>query len=351
MNTLLTILVHLWKEPEWLWGLFLVPGVLLLFLLVQKRRRSVLRRIGSLPLLTGFVGLSRALRWLRATVLSLALGFAALAAARPQWGTVTELVRSRGLDVAILLDVSMSMLAQDIPPNRLAAAKHEIATFLGQLTGDRVALVPFAGSAFVQCPLTLDYSAAKLFLDDVNTYSIPDEGTAIGTAIRVGLRAFGKDTDQERVMVLITDGEDHGSDPLGAAQEAAHQGVRIYTIGFGSPDGELIPQVGQDGRTEFLRDDEGRIVKTRLDEPTLQRIAVETGGKYYRSTAGEMELEGILNDVSALEGAAHAEQQLVSRVDRYQWPLAVSVILLLVVPFIPERRGPSGRTNAAGGRR
>lgn len=343
MNALLTILTHLWGEPKWLWGLSAVPGVLVVFLIARKRRRMVLARLGNVRLLTGLAGLSEGLRWLRVTILALGLGFAVLAAARPQWGTITQLVKSEGIDIVILLDTSLSMLAQDVAPNRLAAAKHEIAAFLDGLTSDRVALVPFAGSAFVQCPLTLDYSAAKLFLDDITVYSMPDEGTALGTAIRVALRAFVRDTDQQRVMVLITDGEDHGSDPIGAAQQAAEQGVRIYTIGIGSPDGELIPQQGPGGRTEFLRDADGRVVKTRLDEPTLQRIAVGTGGRYYRSTAGEMELDEILRDIRGLATGAHAEEQVVTRVDRYQWPLAASVILLLLVPFIPDRRGRAGR--------
>jgi len=343
MDTLLTILVHLWADPRWLWGLFLVPGMLVVFLFVQHRRRKVLARLGNLRLLSGLaVGLSGFFRWLRVVILSLALGFAVLAAARPQWGTITQMIRSEGVDLVILLDTSLSMLAQDVPPNRLAAAKHEIASLLDRLRTDRVALVPFAGTAFVQCPLTLDYSAAKLFLDDITTSTIPVEGTAIGTAVRIALRAFAQNAEQHRVMILITDGEDHESNPLEAAQQAAKQGVRIYTIGIGSPDGELIPQEGMDGRTEFLRDQEGRVVKTRLDEATLQRIAVETGGKYYRSTAGEMELEQIFEDITGLEHGTHAEEQMVTRVDRYQWPLGVAVVLLLIVPFIPDRRRSRG---------
>ncbi len=338
MTVLLEALFNLWMHPQWLWGLLVVPAMLLVFLLTQLRRRQVLARLGNIELLAALAaGLSPGLRWLKTSLLALGVAFAVLAAARPQWGTITQLVQAEGVDIVIALDTSLSMLAEDVPPNRLAAAKHEISSFVQGLASDRVALVPFAGVAFIQCPLTLDYHALRLFLDDINTNSMPVEGTAIGTAIRTSLEAFVEEGGH-RVVILITDGEDHESQPLEAAEEAAEQGVRIYTIGIGSPEGELIPQRSSVGRVEFLRDRQGRVVKTRLDEVTLQRIAVTTGGKYYRSTAGELELEQIFDDIASMETRGYEEQQRVTRVDRYQWPLGFAVLLLLLAPFIPERR-------------
>ena len=344
MNVLLTILANMWQRPYFLIGLVLVPVILGVFLIAQKRRRHVLGRLGNLRLLENLsAGLSTGLRWLRVSLLAAAVGLAVLAAARPQLGSIFQTIRARGADIVIALDTSLSMMAEDVPPNRLAAAKHEISTFMNGLTTDRVGLVPFAGVAFVQCPLTLDYAAVRLFLSDISTYSLPVEGTALGTAIRTATSAFVQE-GRHRVIVLITDGEDHGSDPLEAARAAGRQGIRVYTIGIGSPDGELIPDTRGGGR-QFIRDEQGRVVRTRLDEVTLQRIAVETGGKYYRSTAGELELEQILQDISDLEKREFEEEQQITRVDRYQWPLGLAVLLFLVEPFIPDRRRRRSRSS------
>jgi Ca-activated chloride channel family protein len=260
-----------------------------------------------------------------------------VAAARPQWGSATQFVRNEGLDIVVLFDTSLSMLAEDMKPNRLESAKSEIGMFIDRLRTDRVALVPYAGSAFVQCPLTLDHSALKMFLGDITPYTVPDEGTQIGTAIRTGLKAFSGTNDRNRVMILITDGEDHGSQPIEAAKSAAEKNVRIYTIGIGSPDGELIPDVGIDGRPDFLRDDQGSVVKTRLDENSLRMIAVETGGAYYRNSAAGTELDEILEDIAGLERSKQGEYQTVARIDRYQIPLGIAVFLFVLIPFVPER--------------
>jgi len=340
MDIVLTTLLTMWAAPRWLWGLVLVPAVPLAYLAVEWRRRRALRRIGNPALVARLVEASRGLRWLRVVLLSFALAFSTLAAARPQWGTVTQIIRTEGMDIVVLLDTSLSMLAEDVPPDRLTAAKDEISAFLDHLTSDRVALVPFAGAAFVQCPLTIDYAAVRLFLRDVTTNTIPVEGTAIGRAIRVGMTAFVGSETRSRVMILITDGEDHQSDPLGAAEEAADAGARIYTIGIGSPEGELIPLAGRGAGTgsEFLRDDEGEIVKTRLGEAALRQIATGTGGRYYRSTSGGAELDEIFDDIGTLERSAYGEQRSIVHVDRYQWPLGAALALLVIIPFIPDRR-------------
>jgi Ca-activated chloride channel homolog len=338
MNIFLTILVNLWEQPGWLFGLLVVPFCLLVFLVAQKRRKQILARLGNVQLLSSLAaGLSPGLRWLKVVILAVALGWAIIAVARPQWGTITQTIRAKGADIVIVLDTSLSMLAEDVKPNRLASARHEIGRFLDGLATDRVALVPFAGMAYVQCPLTLDYSALKLFLGDITTSTIPVEGTAVGRAITTAMGAF-VDDGRHRVIILITDGEDHDSEPLEAARDAHKKGVRIYTIGIGSPSGELIPQRTRSGGQEFLRDASGRVVKTRLDEVTLQKIAVETGGKYYRSTSGELELDEIFQDIGQLEKKEFKEQQLTNRVDRYQWPLGLAVLMLLIEPFIPDRR-------------
>jgi Ca-activated chloride channel homolog len=340
MNALLTMLLTMWAEPGRLWLLLLVPAVIGVFVYAQWRRQSLLARLGNIELLNRLsAGVSTGLRWFRTTLYAVALGWIVIAAARPQWGRETQLVDTVGLDLVILLDTSLSMLAQDVAPDRLAAAKQEIGTFVERLTGDRVAIVPFAGSAFVQCPLTTDYSAIKLFLSSISTNTIATPGTDIARAIRTGHAAFvEEDGTRHRAMILVTDGEGHELEPvMAAAQMVADAGIRIYAIGIGSPEGELIP-IERAGRTDFLRDSQGNVVKTRLDEATLQQIAVETDGAYYRASPDAMELEDILEDIDELERSFGSEEQLISRVDRFQWPLGFGVILLLIVPFIPERR-------------
>ncbi|HOF61080.1 MAG TPA: VWA domain-containing protein [Candidatus Latescibacteria bacterium] len=345
VDILISLVTQLWRDPEWLWGLLLVPIVPLAYFVLEWRVRSLITRLGNLDVLTrSAIEVSTRLRMVRLCLFSGAIAFGFAAAARPQWGSSTEIVHSTGLDIVLLLDTSLSMLAEDLKPNRLESAKLEVATFLDKLKSDRMALVPFAGTAFIQCPLTLDYSALRLFLSDITPYTVSEEGTQIGTAIRTGLKAFGEGDDRSRVMVLITDGEDQGSNPLEAAQMAADEGVRIYAIGIGSPEGELIPDTGIDGRPDFLRDDQGSVVKTKLDEEALREIAIETGGEYYRASPGGRELEAILESISDMERTRQGEFQTVARIDRYQTPLACSVLLFLVIPFVPERAGTRRRS-------
>ncbi len=351
MDNLGTILLTMWAAPGWLWCLLVVPVLVAVAAVASVRRRQILARLGNVRLLDRFYGHGTDLRWLRTALLAVGIGWAVLAGARPQWGAVGQVMQREGVDIVVLLDVSLSMLAQDVAPDRLSAAKHEIGAFVDRLVNDRVALVPFTGSAFIQCPLTSDYAAVRLFLRDIGVYTIPDEGTAVGRAIRVGLEAYPERAGRHSTMILITDGEDHDSSPMDAAREAHARGVRIYAIGIGSSDGELIPIPRRGGGTEFLRDESGSVVKTRLDERNLREIAVETGGAYYRATPDEMELDEIFAAIDGLERSRYEEERFIGRVDRYQWPLGVAVVILLMVPFVPDRRrtprpavdGDSGR--------
>jgi Ca-activated chloride channel homolog len=347
MDSLVTILLSMWAAPGWLWGLIVLPAIVAIYAVASQRRQRLLARFGNIELLARLSGdADQSLRWLKVALLALGIGMAVLAAARPQWGAVATVMEREGVDIVILLDTSLSMLAEDVAPDRLSAAKHEIGALVDRLSNDRVALVPFTGSAFVQCPLTSDYSSLKLFLRDISTYTVPDEGTAIGRAIRVGLEAYQGAEGRHKTMILITDGEDHDSDPIEAAREADRQGVRIYAVGIGSPDGELIPMPTRGGGSQYLRDEEGNVVKTRLDERTLREIAVETDGAFYRATPDEMELDEIFRDIDQLERSRYEEEQFVGRVDRYQWPLGMAVVVLLMVPFIPDRRRTTKPTSA-----
>jgi Ca-activated chloride channel family protein len=318
--------------------LWLIPAAALFFIWTARRRRRDLDRLIG-PKLSGRLAasVSRRRRTWKSIFLLLALLTAVLALARPQYGQKLRMIQRKGIDIVIALDTSDSMLAEDIKPNRLERAKQEIASLIDRLRGDRIALVAFAGEAFVQCPLTSDYGAAKMFLDIIDQSIEP--GTAIGQAIRTGTAVFQDKERKYKAIILITDGEDHRSDPLAVAEEAAQEGVRIYAIGVGSPGGTPIPIRDQQGDLiEYKKDQKGQTVLSRLDEVTLQRIARETGGRYYRATTGEMELERILEELEGMEKKELASQEYDLREDRYQYFLLATVILLSAEAALGDRR-------------
>ena len=278
-------------------------------------------------------------RNLKIVLLVLSYIFFVMALANPQIGTKLEDVKREGVDIIVALDVSKSMLAEDIKPNRLQKAKHELSQLIDLLQGDRIGLVAFAGIPHVQCPLTLDYSAAKLFLNIIDVNLIPQPGTAIGSAIETAVKAFNTEDRKHKVLILITDGEDHETDPLEAAKIAEQQGVKIFTIGIGSPQGVPIPEYDKYGRTSgFKKDREGGVVTTKLDVLTLQKIAFQTGGKFYQASTGEAELDEIYQEISEMEKKELVSKQFSQYEDRFQIFLIIGLIFLLLEIFIPENR-------------
>nr|MBC8282908.1 VWA domain-containing protein [Nitrospinota bacterium] len=227
----------------------------------------------------------------RAICLSFTLLFLLLALTRPQWGYQWEDIQQEGVDIIIALDVSRSMLAEDIKPNRLERAKRKISDLLNMMKGDRVGLVAFAGTSFVQCPLTLDYSAARIFLNAIDTDLIPIQGTALGDALRKSIKAFRTEEKKSKAIILITDGEDQTGQALEAAKEAKEAGVKVFTIGIGKEIGAPLPNPNQAGG--FLKNDKGEVILTKLDETTLQQISLQTGGSYVRSVTGDIDLKTI----------------------------------------------------------
>lgn len=278
-------------------------------------------------------------RRLKAVIATAGLAGLLVALVGPQWGFHWEEVKRRGVDIVIALDVSKSMLVEDVKPNRLARAKLAVQELVPMLTGDRVGLVAFAGTAFLQCPLTVDYGAFALTLEEVAPETIPRGGTAIAQAIRAGVAALEGSARGSRALVLITDGEDHEGDPVAAAREAAKAGVKIFCIGIGTPEGELIPITDEQGHQTFLKDRQGRTVKSRLDEATLQRVALETGGSYVRATATAFGLDRLYRERIGQLEQQEFESQLTKRYEhRFQWPLALGFLLLVLEAFISDRR-------------
>ncbi len=327
-------------NPEGFYLLFLIPILVIFFLKARKRKIQSLHKFGNITLLekltssSGFKGKPH-----RYIFFLLALTFLILSIARPQWGTSMQTIKRKGLDLLIALDTSKSMLAEDIKPNRLERAKYEIAHFIDNLQGDRIGVICFAGTSFVQCPLTLDYAAAKLFLKAIDTQIIPIGGTAIGKAIEKSCQAFIKEERKHKVLILLTDGEDHESEPLEAAKEAAREGIKIYTIGLGSEAGEPIPLKNEKGANNgYLKDRKGNIVMSKLDQETLEKIALLTDGKYFHASSADMELKKVFEDIANMEKKELQSRKYTQYEDRFYFFLLPALFFLFLEFFLGEHR-------------
>ncbi len=332
------------RYPLFLHGLWGVLLLIVFFVLVYRHKEALLQRFGHLELikriLPGYD--KRRVVW-KNIFFILAYIFLVIALADPQIGTKLEQVKRKGVDIIIALDVSNSMKAEDIKPNRLEKAKHEIAQFIDLLKGDRIGLIAFAGMAHLVCPLTLDYGAAKLFLQMMDTDLIPVQGTAIGDAIKVARKAFVQKERKHKVLILITDGEDHEGNPVKEAKEAAKEGIVIYTIGIGSPQGVPIPVYDQNGNeVGFMKDRNGNVVTTKLDMTTLQKIAFVTNGKYYMATSGQSELKKIYDEINKMEKKELSARKFSQYEDRYQIFALIGLIFILLEFFLPVRTRKGG---------
>ncbi len=328
-------------QPELLWLLWSVPALVVFELYVARKKRQSLHTFAA-PELIGRLesGVSRARQAFKLMVLLLAITLGIVALTEVKVGFVWEDVQRKGVDVVVALDVSDSMLVQDVESDgkltRLARAKRKVTDLLRLMDGDRIGLVAFSGTAFVECPLTLDYAAAEIFLEAFDTELIPVKGTAIGEAIRASLKAFDGGNAKSQAIILITDGEDHMGQALEAAEAAKLTGVRVYTIGIGRDEGAPIP----DPKGGFRRDRRGEMVLSKLDETTLQKIALTTGGAYVRSVTGDVDLEKIYTQgiKATLEDQDLSSKRRQRWEERFQWLVGAMAILLMLEPFIPERR-------------
>lgn len=319
--------------------LLLIPLLIFFFYYAGKLRQKALLKFGKMELLSKMmrsVSLKRR-RW-KAVLALLAVTLMIVALLRPQYSTKFEEISREGIDLVIAIDTSKSMLAEDIKPNRIEKAKSEVKGIIDRLQGDRIGLVAFAGDSFTICPLTMDYGAAKLFLDAIDTDIIPQPGTAIGDAIREATKAFNQQERKHKVVILITDGEDHDTEPVEAAEAAAEEGVVIYTVGIGSAEGVPIPMFDENGvRTGFMKDESGQTVISRLDELTLEKIAFNTDGAHYRATPGEAELDKIYEEISQMEKKEVGTMKFTNFEERFQWFLFPALIALLLESLLSDR--------------
>lgn len=324
---------------EALWALALVPVVVALAWYSARRREALLRAFGEAPLVERLRASvhTGARRWKLLLALT-AIAFLSLGLARPQFGTRVETVRREGQDVVVVLDVSRSMLAEDLTPSRMERAKIEVGRIIQRLRGDRVGLVAFAGDAFVQSPLTTDYGAAMMFLNAMAPDLIDVQGTDLALGIGLALEALEETPAGSRVIVAVTDGEDHEGGLPEVMEQAAEAGVVIHTVGVGSPDGVPLPEFGPDGeRRGFRRDDAGNVITTALDETALQDVALQTGGRYYRLGGGGDGLSELVEMIGG--GGRELEAREVTRFEeQYQLFLGVAFLLLVLETLIPTRR-------------
>ncbi|MFQ5603046.1 MAG: VWA domain-containing protein [bacterium] len=322
-------------------ALFLLAPIFIgFYYFVFKWKTRALARFGDLDLIKKLSqNTSRGRQKFKAFLIVLGVAFITLALARPQIGTRLEEVHRAGVDVIVALDVSYSMLAEDIKPNRLAKAKHEISQFIDLMEGDRIGLIAFAGDAFLQCPLTLDYGAAKTFLEIMVPELIEDPGTDLSSAIELAVKSFERQERKYKVLVLITDGEQDQTDkdPLDATRQAIKEGIVIYTVGMGSPAGVPIPLHDETGKpVGFYKNDQGEVDLTKIDHYTLEKIALTADGKYYQSTTGETKLEKVYEEITKMEKKELASMKFSQYEERFQFVLLIAIVLFMVELIIPE---------------
>ena len=325
-------------NPQYLWLLVVLPLFAALFWLAAHRRRKRLERFGHpaiLKELTPEVSTGRVT--LRFILFSLALLCLILAAARPQFGSKLREEKTRGIEMMLTVDVSNSMLAEDFEPNRLERTKYAIGKLFEGLHQDRVGLITFAGEPKVQLPITSDYRMARAFARRIDPSQIPVQGTAIGKALEQALLSFSGQTEESRsrVIVLITDGENHEDDARAAAQRAAQQGMRSYTIGIGTPEGAPI-QIGG----EFIKDERGEMVVSKLNEQMLMQIAEATGGAYVRATKQDIGLDEVVREINSMEQSELSTVRFEEYNEQYQYLLIAALVLLLAEFLLLDRRNP-----------
>lgn len=324
-------------NPIFLLMILLVPLIPVVYAVVRRIRLSRIRKFGDETLVKELMpSWSGGRGWLKIVLFSLAMVFFLIGLARPQIGAKIENRTTKGAEVMIALDVSNSMLARDYSPDRLSRAKLAISRLTDKLADDRLGLVLFAGRSFVQLPITTDYVSAKMFLGNISTNSVPVQGTAIGDAINTCIRSFSAQSEKSRAIIVITDGENHEDDPVAAAKDAASMGIKVYTIGVGSAHGEPVPVDG-----ELLKDKDGNIVVTKLDEKMLRDIAAAGNGAYVHAGNEEFGLNPIIDEIRKMEDEEFVSQVFEEYDEQYMYFFAIALVLFVIEMLIGERK--SGR--------
>ena len=321
---------------EFLYLLLLIPLLVALYALAAHRRRRLVERFGNIEIMRSLMpDFSRGRMRLKATLFILAYMCLVFAAARPQFGSKLREEKARGIEIMLVVDVSNSMLAEDFEPNRLERTKYAINKLFEGLQQERVGLIAFAGEPKVQLPITSDYRMAQAFAKRLSPTLVGEQGTAVGKALQLAALSFSSQSEKSRVIVLITDGENHEDDAVAVAQMAKEQGIRIYTIGIGTPEGAPIEIGG-----EFIKDENDEIVVSKLGEEMLQEIASITEGAYVRASKQDIGLEEVVKSINQMEKSELSTIRYEEYNEQYQYPLAVALVLLLLEFTILSRRNP-----------
>jgi len=327
------------NDESHLYLLLLIPALMLLLVISRLDMVRRFKQWGDWSMTKKLMPEASAFRnYLKGSLVLLAIAAMIIAWARPQFGSKLTDVQRKGIELVIALDVSNSMMAEDILPNRLENAKLAISKMLDRLENDKIGLIVFAGDAYIQLPLTTDFTAAKLFLSAINTQIVPRQGTSIKSAIDLGLRSFSPDTESSRAMVIITDGENHEEDAVEAAKMAEEKGVAIHTIGMGSPQGAPIPILNAQHQSDFRTDHEGVVIVTKLNEDLLRQISAQTGGIYVRATSSRTGLNTILDEMDKLEKRLIKGQVYAEYDEQFPYFIVLALFFLLAEMLLMARK-------------
>jgi Ca-activated chloride channel homolog len=325
-------------NPEYMYLLLLLPVLILLFVINEFRKKKALKRLGEGNLVSRLIPEMSGFRPVFKFILQLvAITAGILMLARPQFGSKIADIKKQGVEVIIALDVSNSMLAEDIQPDRLTRAKQAISRLVDNLDNDKIGLIVFAGDAYIQIPVTTDYISAKMFLSAISPDMVPKQGTAIGSAINLAMRSFSPGEGKSKALIIITDGENHEDDPVKAAEEAAKEGIIIHTLGIGSTQGVPIP-VMKNGKKDYLKDEDGNTVISKLDEEILKKIALSTNGNYVRASNSNIGLDEIFSDIKKMKKSDLESTMYTEYNDQFQIFAAFALFLLLGDFIIMERK-------------
>ncbi|WP_458628428.1 vWA domain-containing protein [Winogradskyella sp. PC D3.3] len=326
-------------EKIWFWTLLVIPVIILLFILLQFWRRAVQKKFADAALLRRLSPNQSLFKSvLKVLVLCGAFACLSLALVNPKIGTKLETIRSEGVDIVFAVDVSKSMLAEDIAPNRLEKSKQLVTQIINSLVSDRVGIIAYAGKAFPQLPITTDYASAKMFLQNMNTDMLSSQGTAISEAIQLSKTYFDNEDQANRVLIIISDGEDHDGEALNIAEEASEQGIRILTVGVGNVKGGPIPIKRNGVILNYKKDNNNETVITRLDESTLKEIAAEANGVYINGSNTAEVVKTIKEELDKMDKQEFESKQISDFKDQFQWFLALGIILLFIDIFFLERK-------------
>jgi Ca-activated chloride channel family protein len=326
-------------NSAYLYFLLVIPGLIVLYIILSiLRKKAMLRYTDSVffDILMPYRSPFR--KNLKFILFLLALGFLIIAIARPQFGSKLEQVKREGIELIVALDVSRSMMAEDIKPNRLERAKQALTSLVNKMQDDKIGMIVFAGDAYTQLPITTDYISAKIFLSNISPNMMSKQGTAIASAIELGVKSFTQDTKASKVIVIISDGENHEGDAVLAAQEAAAKGIKVYTIGMGSTTGSPIPASLTSSQGGFLKDRQGNVVISRMDPEMLNKISAAGDGEFFTASTGNVGLAQLYNKLNKLNKSEIESKVYSEYDDQFHYFVAIALILLLIDLLIIERR-------------